>query len=233
MPNNNPALRLHPQLDILTVTSELFGENCYILHLNSPADSAETAETACLVVDPGLDPEAILETLDHRGLVPRAILCTHGHADHIAGNAAMKARWPDCPLIIGEGDAPKLGDPVANLSAGFGVGLTSPPADQTVAEGDELDLAGICLTVAETPGHSSGHVVFVARDLQPMVIVGGDVLFAGSIGRSDFPDSDPEALVQSIRAKMYCLPDDALVLTGHGPITTIGQEKRTNPFVRG
>ena len=230
MTNDISTTCVHPQVGILAVTSELFEENCYILYSDGPTD---TAAAPCLIVDPGLDPDAILLALDERRLVPEAILCTHGHADHIAGNAAIKQRWPACPLIIGEGDAPKLSDPVANLSAGFGVGLVSPPADQTVVEGDELDLAGIRLSVAETPGHSSGHVVFIARELTPTVVAGGDVLFAGSIGRFDFPDSDQDALLHSIREKLYRLPDDALVLTGHGPVTTIGEEKRTNPFVRG
>jgi glyoxylase-like metal-dependent hydrolase (beta-lactamase superfamily II) len=94
-----------------------------------------------------------------------------------------------------------------------------------------LELAGVRWTVLETPGHSCGHVVFVAKELSPMIVLGGDVLFAGSIGRSDFPDSDPAALVRSIRGKLFALPDDAVVLPGHGPATTIGREKRMNPFV--
>jgi glyoxylase-like metal-dependent hydrolase (beta-lactamase superfamily II) len=86
-------------------------------------------------------------------------------------------------------------------------------------------------TVLETPVHSRGHVVFVAKELSPMIVLGGDVLFAGSIGRSDFPDSDPAALVASIQEKLFTLPDDSVVLPGHGPPTTVGREKRSNPFV--
>jgi glyoxylase-like metal-dependent hydrolase (beta-lactamase superfamily II) len=201
----------------------LFDQNSYLV--------AVPGGEECVIVDPGLEPDEILAEIDRHGWRPAAILNTHGHADHIAGNAAMKERWPECPLIIGAGDASKLTDPVGNLSAGFGIRLVSPKADRLVREGEELELAGIVWTVLETPGHSSGHVVFVAKQTTPVLIVGGDVLFAGSIGRSDFPDSDPGALEASIKNKLFKFPDDAVVLPGHGPATTIGEEKRTNPFV--
>jgi glyoxylase-like metal-dependent hydrolase (beta-lactamase superfamily II) len=209
---------------VRVVTSELFDENAYLLAL--------PGSNECVIVDPGLDADSIIEAVESQGWRPAAILNTHGHADHIAGNEAMKARWPGCPLIIGSEDASKLLDPVGNLSAGFGAPGVSPPADRTVNEGDTLDLAGVRWTVLETPGHSRGHVVFVAKELSPMIVLGGDVLFAGSIGRSDFPDSDPAALVKSIREKLFTLPDESVVLPGHGPPTTVGREKRSNPFVR-
>ena len=110
---------------------------------------------------------------------------------------------------------PKVQQSGAN--AGFGVPLVSPPADRTVGEGDVLDLAGVRWTVRETPGHSIGHVVFIAVELRPVVVLGGDVLFAGSVGRTDFPDGDSAALVASIREKLFTLPDDTVVLPGHGP----------------
>jgi len=200
-----------------------FDENTYIAYFEPRED--------CLVIDPGLDPEAILSVLEDVKRTPTAILCTHGHADHIAGNAALKQRWPQCPLIIGQGDAPKLTDPQLNLSAGFGLSLTSPAADRTVSEGDMLDLAGFQLAVREIPGHSSGHVVFVVRNLQPMRVLGGDVLFAGSVGRTDFPDGSFTVLKRSIHEKLFSLPDETIVLPGHGPPTSIGHEKQTNPFV--
>ena len=211
------------QIIIQTVVSVAFEENCYLVHRDGRQD--------CLVIDPGLDPDKILEQLRHSQLNPTAILNTHGHADHIAGNAAVKEAYPNCPLIIGHGDADKLTDPVKNLSAGTGVSLTSPPADRTVREGDTLDLAGFQLAVLETPGHSIGHVVFVTQDLEPVRIFGGDVLFAGSVGRTDFPDGSWEQLHTSIQEKLFKLPDEAIVYTGHGPTTTIGQEKRSNPYV--
>lgn len=200
-----------------------FGENSYVAWLPGRAD--------CLIVDPGLEPDKIAAVIDRHGLTPAAILNTHGHADHIAGNAFMKDRWPQCPLVIGRGDAPKLTNPKLNLSADYGFRLTSPEADMEVVEGDAYQAAGFTLQVREIPGHSSGHVVFVWQEHRPMYVFGGDVLFAGSIGRADFPDSDYEALIQGIHEKLFTLPDDTLVLSGHGPPTTIGAEKQSNPFV--
>lgn len=186
----------------------------------------------CLIVDPGFDPEAILRHISDKKLQPIAILNTHGHSDHIAGNDAMKQSWPDAPLIIGAGDASKLTDPNANLSAPFGVELISPPADQTVSEGDVLELAGIVLRVHETPGHSCGHIVFVIDSESPAIVLGGDVLFREGIGRTDFPDGDHAALLRSIRQQLFTMPDDTVVLPGHGESTTIGHEKQYNPFLR-
>lgn len=205
------------------VVSAPFDENTYVAHLTGRGD--------CLVVDPGFDPEAIFAYLDEHSLVPAAILCTHGHSDHIVGNAPLKQRWPDVPLVIGRGDAPKLIDPWGNLSAAFGASLISPAADRTVDEPDRFEAAGITLDVLATPGHSSGHVVFLCRQFTPWHVFGGDVLFRGSIGRTDFPDGDFDALRVSIHDKLFTLPDDTIILPGHGPATTVGREKRANPFV--
>lgn len=212
-----------PDIRIATIVSMPFAENTYVAHLQGRAD--------CLIVDPGLEPERILEYIDEQNLTPAAILNTHGHGDHIGGNAAIKNRWPDCPLVIGRGDAPKLTDPMKNLSGMFGTGIVSPPADVLLDEGDVYSAAGFDLDVYEIPGHSSGHIVFVWRAGQPVYVFGGDVLFAGSIGRTDFPDGSFEQLADGIHRKLFTLPDDTVVLTGHGEPTTIGHEKRTNPFV--
>ena len=208
---------------IQSILSLPFGENTYIAHFEGRSD--------CIVVDPGLEPGKIERYLDAHSLTPAAILCTHGHSDHIAGNRALKERWPACPLVIGEGDAYKLTDPDGNLSAPFGLPLVSPTADKTVREGDTYSAAGFDLEVFETPGHSCGHVVFLWRGGEPFRLFAGDVLFQGSIGRTDFPDGDHDALVQSIRGKLFTLPEDTIVLPGHGPPTTVGEEMRTNPFV--
>ena len=210
-------------LSVRVIVSRTFAENCYLV---SAADSHR-----CLIVDPGLDDERIIAAITEHRLQPEAILLTHGHADHIAGVESVKRCWPECPILIGRKDAPKLTDSELNLSAQYGFGLTSPPADQLVDEGDRLNLAGLELEVYEAPGHSVGHVLYVWKGGSPWVVIGGDVLFQEGIGRSDFPDGSHEQLVESIRTKLFTLPDDTVVLPGHGPTTTIGHERRFNPFV--
>ena len=205
------------------IISSPFDENTYVAHLAGRDD--------CIVFDPGFDPDAICDYLDKRGLTPAAILCTHGHSDHIAGNAALKERWPNVPLVIGAGDASKLTDPQGNLSAAFGASLISPAADRTVDEPERFEAAGLTLDVLAAPGHSRGHVVFLCRQAAPWHVFGGDVLFRGSIGRTDFPDGDFDSLRASIHDKLFTLPDDTIILPGHGPATTVGREKRANPFV--
>ena len=201
----------------------MFGENAYF--------AWREGSNQCLVVDPGLDVDEILKFLQEQSLEPAVILNTHGHADHIAGNAALKQQWPDVPLVIGEGDAVKLTDPEQNLSAGYGIELVSPAADQLVRHGDKIQWAEIAMQVRDTPGHSAGHVVFVIEDHDPVLVFGGDVLFRGGIGRTDFPDGSFADLERSIREQLYTLPDSATVLPGHGPPTEIGHERQHNPFV--
>lgn len=205
------------------VVSRMFAENAYLAHLEGRSD--------CVVVDPGLDWEELVHHITSRRLQPVAILNTHGHADHIAGNGGIKQLWPDIPLIIGREDAEKLTDPIKNLSAGYGFGLTSPPADQLVAHGDHLELAGLELEVIETPGHSCGHVVFLWKGGSPWVVFAGDVLFRDSIGRTDFPDGSFRQLAGSIHERLFTLPGDTIILPGHGEATTVEYEKRNNPFV--
>jgi len=210
---------------IHSIVSMPFAENTYVVWLDGRTDA--------LVVDPGLDPEAILDFLDQQGLTVAAILNTHGHADHIAGNEMMKRRHPNAPLIIGVNETELLTDPELNLSAPFGMSITSPPADRTVEAGETIALAGMDFVVREIPGHSPGHVVYIRHSVgaEPPVVLGGDVLFRGGIGRTDFPGGSFETLAAGIRRDLYTLPDDAVVYPGHGPTTKIGHEKRTNPFV--
>lgn len=209
-------------LNLQTIVSMPFEENTYIVWLS---DHREV-----LVFDPGLEPKLILDFLREQDLTVAAILNTHGHADHIGGNDALKQAYPSAPLLIGVGDQHMLGDADANLSAPFGLPIVSPPADRTVKEGDILEYAGITLEVLDVPGHSSGHVAFIYRG-ETCHAFSGDVLFRGSIGRSDFPGGDHATLIRSIREKMFALPANAVVYPGHGPVTTIQHEKRTNPFL--
>lgn len=211
------------KLIVYTVVSQVFSQNTFIAQIEGGRD--------CLVVDPGFDTQALGQFLAEHQLVPAAILNTHGHIDHIAGNQALKTNWPDCPLVIGAHEAEKLLDPQLNLSEQFGAPLTSPPADVLVHEGEIYTAAGLDLEVLEIPGHSRGHVVFVWKGDRPWTVFGGDVLFQGSVGRTDFPDGDTNQLLTAIRQKLFVLPEDTVVLPGHGDRTTIGAEKRFNPYV--
>ena len=211
-------------VQIVTIESAPFAENSYVLWV----DGSRTA----VVIDPGFEPEVILDVLTERELTLAAILCTHGHVDHIAGNATLKQHYPSAPIIIGHGDAPMLTDPMLNLSGVFGFDIVSPPGDQTVRDGEQLTLAGLTWLVREIPGHSPGHVVYILQEVTPPWVLGGDVLFRGSIGRTDFPGGDYHALLTGIRRVLWPLPPDTVVYPGHGPTTTIGHEQRTNPFLK-
>lgn len=210
-------------VQILTIESEPFAENSYLVW--------KDGSTGAFVIDPGFQPELIREALDEQGLTLAAILLTHGHCDHIAGNAGLREAYPGAPIIIGRRDADMLGDAMRNMGALFGFDVTSPPADRVVSEGESLAVAGIEMDVFEVPGHSPGHVVYVLKDERPRLVLGGDVLFRGSVGRTDFPGGSFEALRANIQRVLWPLPDDTVVYPGHGPVTTTGHEKRTNPFL--
>lgn len=211
------------QLVVHTVVSKMFGQNAFLVSLEQRSD--------CVVVDPGFDTKAIQNCLSEYNLTPTAILNTHGHADHIAGNSFLKETWPECQLVIGVHEADKLTDPEANLSSQFGGELYSPTADHLVHDGEVYECAGLRLEVLEMPGHSKGHVVYVWKESEPWIVFGGDVLFQGSVGRTDFADGDARQLVASIRNKLLCMPPATKILPGHGPATTVGTEKELNPFV--
>jgi hydroxyacylglutathione hydrolase len=210
---------------IQVIVSKPFMENTLVVSLAGRKD--------CIVLDPGLEPAKILRHLEQSGLEPVLFLLTHGHSDHIGGNAALKKRWPNVPLVIGEGDAKLLTDPVLNLSSLAGFPIISPPADQLVHDQEEFTAAGLTFRVREIPGHSPGHVVYIIQNESPPIVLGGDVLFDGSIGRTDFPGGSLPLLLSGIREKLFCLPDETIVYPGHGGTTTIGKERRTNPYCGG
>ena len=205
------------------VESAPFAENSYVVWTQGAAEG--------FVIDPGFDPDAVAGMLERNRLTLAAVVCTHGHVDHIAGNAELKRRFPAAPILIGRGDAPMLTDPALNLSGNWGFHVVSPPADRPLDDGERITVAGIELEVRAIPGHSPGHVVFVLHGERPPVVLGGDVLFAGSVGRTDFPGGSFEQLKRGIHAKLFDLPDEAVVFPGHGPPTTVGEEKRGNPFL--
>lgn len=211
-----------PDYTIEAIESAPFGQICYVAWLAGRDDA--------LVIDPGFDPRSVIRLLEQQRRRASAILNTHGHVDHIAGNASLKQAFPDAPLIIGRGESALLTDAEANLSAPFGLPVTSPEADKLVVDGDRVEAAGFDFLVREIPGHSPGSVVYIADQLDPPIVFGGDVLFAGSVGRTDF-NGDFPLLKTGIRSKLFVLPDTTRVYPGHGPETTVGAERRSNPYV--
>lgn len=209
----------------LTVRARALGPyqtNAYIV---APEDKSDA-----WVIDAPFDSEDLVAVLRAEGLTPSRVLLTHAHPDHIAGIPALKAAFPAVRVSVHEAERDWLGEPELNLSAFMGEPISLPPADELLREGEELSLAGHVFRVLHTPGHSPGGVTFWCEGLNLAFV--GDALFAGSIGRTDFPGADHATLVRSVREKLYTLPDGAKVLPGHGPRTTIGREKLSNPFVR-
>jgi hydroxyacylglutathione hydrolase len=203
--------------------------NCYVIAC------AETLEGA--VIDPGtMDPEetsAIGAEIERLGITVRYIINTHGHPDHMSGNDLLKAAVGG-EVLIHELDGFKLTDPVRNASRMFGLDVHVKPADRLLKEGEIVEVGKVRLLVAHTPGHSAGGIALVGDGF----VFTGDTLFAGSIGRTDLPCSSDaneiayDVLIGSIRRELFALPDETIVLTGHGPPTTIGSEKQSNPFLK-
>ena len=208
-----------------------FATNCYVI---APAPGQ-----ACVVVDPGQDAVEPLERVlaEHR-LTPVAVLLTHGHFDHTFSVAPV-CDGHDVPAFIHPEDREMLADPMKGLSrealAFFGgrLELREPREVRPLDDGAALQLAGLTLTVDHTPGHTRGSVVFsTATEEGDEVILAGDTLFAGSIGRTDLPGGDTATLLRSVRDKLLTRDDAAHVLPGHGPTTTIGRERASNPFLQ-
>jgi glyoxylase-like metal-dependent hydrolase (beta-lactamase superfamily II) len=205
-------------LEILRFTYGPFAENTYVV--------VGPKGGRAMVVDPGIGSEPIWDLLRERGLSVELILNTHGHLDHVAGNAFFK-RATGAPIAIHPADLPFLSN-VSVQASMYGLCVEdSPPADLDLVEGVGLEFDGVTFDVIHTPGHTPGGVC-LRRGNQMLV---GDTLFRGSVGRTDLPGGDWDTLVASIRGKLFLLPGDVRCLPGHEGETTIGRERLTNPFV--
>ncbi|MDT0328843.1 MBL fold metallo-hydrolase [Nocardiopsis lambiniae] len=208
--------------------------NCYV--------PAAAPDGECVIVDPGQDAaEPVAKVLAEHRLTPVAILLTHGHFDHV-WSAAEIADAHGIPVYLHAADRDLLTDPGKGVDAAFAAQLSAllgpgPHREPTrlieVADGDVLALAGVEYTVAHTPGHTPGSVVYTTRSEDGVpVMFAGDLVFAGSIGRTDFPGGDSAAMARSLTGAVLSRDDDTRVLPGHGPATTVGRERATNPYLR-
>jgi glyoxylase-like metal-dependent hydrolase (beta-lactamase superfamily II) len=204
---------------VVTLPNGVFAENTYLV--------ADPERREAAVVDPGEDAALFLARLAREGWKATAIWLTHAHLDHVAGVAQVKAAT-GADIWLHPADR-ALYDAAPHQARMFGLTAEAPPPpEHALAEGMTVSVGSWSFRVLHTPGHTPGHVTLVGQGLAFV----GDVLFAGSVGRTDLPGGDTDALLSSIRVKLFALPDETLVLSGHGPATTIGAEKRSNPFVR-
>lgn len=191
--------------------------NCYLV-------SCEKTGKA-MVIDPGGDPAPVIRSAKRRKLTIELIINTHGHVDHMAGNAHLR-QLTGASLLIGAGDGPMLGNPALNLSNWVGVPVTME-ADTLLDDGDRITVGELVFAVMHTPGHSPGGICLHITG----AVFTGDTLFAGSIGRSDLPGGDGDQLLRSLHERLMTLPGETVVYPGHGPTSTIAAERQCNPFL--
>ncbi len=200
-----------------------FMTNTYILY------NEETMEG--LVVDPSFSPEHYIKAISENKIHLRSIFLTHGHVDHMAGMNELRKAFPAAKMYMDKRDQPFLRDPEKNLSYMFPVPTLVDDADVWVKNGDEIETCGYTFQVIDTAGHTPGGISFYMK--REGLVFTGDSLFQGSIGRTDFPGGSLKELTGTIKKNLFSLPDSTVVLSGHGEQTTIGQEKKTNPFLTG
>jgi len=195
-----------------------FMSNCYIVACD------ETNQA--LVIDPGIQHPWIQSCVTENNLTVAGIILTHGHLDHIGGADWVKG-WSGAPVAIHEADADYLTSPALNGSLYFGMHVQAAPADRLLRDGDEVRAGNLRFQVIHTPGHSPGGICLYS----PGHLFAGDTLFAGSIGRTDLPGGGHRTLIESIKTRLLTLPPETVVYPGHGPSTTVGDERAYNPFL--
>jgi glyoxylase-like metal-dependent hydrolase (beta-lactamase superfamily II) len=213
-------------VEIACVVEPNFGENAYLIWCREGG--------SCWVVDPGLPPSAaqLLRHIKKNGLQLDGVLLTHGHLDHIAGVPELLKEFSEAAVYIAQEEKEALVDPAENLSDGFGVPVIVGEVEtRDLAADAKIELDGTQWQVLDTSGHSPGGRSLYCPAAGAVFV--GDALFAGSVGRTDFHHSDGDRLIRNIRERLYTLPEETEVYSGHGPLTTIGDEKRHNSFVRG
>lgn len=183
----------------------------------------------CFIFDAGWKSPKMLQFLYDNKLTPSHVFCTHGHGDHIGGLTEIKEKYPEIKICCPAGDAAMLSDPYLNFSASLMLNIIAPPADIVVKPGDTFKMGPLEWLTVDTAGHTSGGVSYYCP--AGAVVVVGDALFFSSVGRSDLPGGSHEQLIENIRKNLLSLPDDTLVLCGHGPQTTIGRERKNNPYL--
>jgi glyoxylase-like metal-dependent hydrolase (beta-lactamase superfamily II) len=207
-------------LEVVALPNGQFAENCYLV--------ADRRTREAVIIDPGEEPAMFLAELDTRAWSLRAIWLTHGHIDHVLGVAAVRAAT-GAPIHLHPLDRP-IYDALPQFGAWVGMQVEAPPPpDLELRPGTPVQVGGFEFQVRFTPGHSPGSVSFVGHGM----VFGGDVLFNGSIGRTDLPGGDFPTLMSTIHSQFLSLPDSTVVHSGHGPATTIGVERLTNPFLAG
>ncbi|MFC4182682.1 MBL fold metallo-hydrolase [Saccharococcus thermophilus] len=185
---------------------------------------------SCVIFDPGAEGDRIVQHIEKQQLTPLAILLTHAHFDHIGGIHEVRAKW-DLPIYLHQQEKEWLTDPTLNGSAYFGGQVIVRHEPTCIAGEQTLQIGAFTFDLLETPGHSPGSISYYCKEVE--AVFSGDVLFAGSIGRTDLPGGNYEQLLRSIHDKLLALPEETIVLSGHGRETTIGAEMDTNPFLHG